>query len=1023
MRPDAPPVNAATVDAPVDARSRRRFRRPVFPLFPLNFPHRQETKDRLMSALPVLNVFPRRPAKRRRLARLATSTFSLGTALTAALFVVSPSFESPRLAVFAQTSQTTQTASATQTEDALLAAALDQHRQGNYAEAAQQLEAFIAQYPESPHRNKAEMFAGHARLALGAYADPAETALARQHFQYVVAQGKNAEFYKEATFHNAHSYFNLRQYSEARPLFVKFLNEFPNDGYIQYVYYYLGVCEAQSGSYSAALNYFNRNLKEYPNSPLRWTCRLEKAATIGKSGNYQEAEKQLNALANEPDVPVETAGQVVVQRALLQIFQKNYDEAIRILDEFVQRWQNDPNSAAIVQEAYLYEAYAYFAKKEFERALLIVEQMTRTTTTISPETALLKIKLLVNLNRVDEASSLLTKLENSSYGQDTPDAIASYRALISLAQGDWDAAISSLTTLLKVRPTSETTVALNYYNAGTPTGTQLAPHDFVEACGVLTLSYASRYAARKAPVDEAAQAAVFNATASYAQSLNDPALNLIVDMIDKRRREALTKPIASGSDGISVATPPGSIAPPPNPLLPPSDFNAPQQGGASYAPNGTQNGAVDPNAGIQDGASVPSVEPTPLTPVAAREALDKATNFYVNQEYIRANETLLEAMTSSETFWQDCPAEAARIALLRANVLYALNMRSEAQLMCQDLLANAPHSREAAVAAFYLGSAADLLGRRDEAIKYLRRAANARDDSPYADVALYRLALNEWERGDVKRAQENFLRLYRGYRGSAYWSHALWALAKIEFDAKNDVVAEELVNEALAKKPDAAIVDYLLFLKGEIALRTKDYEKATVAFDMIIEQYPKSVWRSKATNRLNAIPDWFDASSAAPPTAATAPSSRPSSLAPPRRELQDADDVPPRPRAPRSDASELPPNFYNERERDERRETTVSNASNRVEPPSSATRPNARPAAPSAAGSSSRPNVDRRPPSARPNGEAASERSNSNVSRYPSGANAQPRRGEYVRYDERVLRNADDRRVYRTSFSNETLRF
>ncbi|MBQ7813783.1 MAG: tetratricopeptide repeat protein [Thermoguttaceae bacterium] len=951
--------------------------------------------------------------------------------MTAALFVASPPFESPRLAVFAQTAQTPQSSSATQTEDAALADALEQHRQGNYAEAVRRLEAFIAQYPSSVNRNKAEFFAGHSHLALGGYVDPAETALARQHFQYVINQGKDAQHYKEATFHNAHSYFNLRQYSEARPLFVKFLTEFPNDAFVQYVYYYLGVCEAQSGAYAAALNYFDRNLKEYPTSPLRWTCRLEKAATVGKSGDYREAEKQLDALAAEPEIPADVAGQVVVQRALLQIVQQNFDEAIRILEEFIQKRRDDPNSTQSVQDAYLYEAYSYFAKKEFERALLLVEQMQGASQTISPETALLKIKLLVNLNRLDEATDLLNKLENSSYGQDTPDAIASYRALISLARGDWDAAISSLTTLLKVRPTTGNAVALNYYNAGTPTGTQLAPHDFVEACGALILSHASRYAAKKAPADEAAQAAIFNATANYARSLNDPALDLIVDMIDKRRREALTKPIASGSDGVSVATPPGSVAPPSNPLLPPTASGAPQQGGASYAPGGTQTGATVPNAGTQTGATSPDAgtqngatrEPTPLTPVAAREALDKATNFFVNQEYDRANETLLEAMTSSETFWQDCPAEAARVALLRANVLYALNKRSEAQLMCQDLLSNAPHSREAAVAAFYLGSAADLLGRRDDAIKYLRRAANARDDSPYADVALYRLALNEWERGDVKRAQESFLRLYRGYRESAYWSHALWALAKIEFDAKNDVVAEELVNEALAKKPDAAIVDYLLFLKGEIALRAKDYEKASVAFEMIIEQYPRSVWRSKATNRLNAIPEWYRNPDAAVPSSdASAPA--------PRRELRDADDSvapTPRPRAPRSNGTELPPNFYDERETVERRAPNASDGSpsNRVAPlqtPSAAPRPNARPVSAPSDGSSSRPSVDRRSPNARPGG-AASERPNSNVSRYPSDATAPVRRREYVRYDERAAQNADERRVYRTSFSNETLRF
>ena len=967
-----------------------------------------------MSALPVLNVFPRRSSKRRRPARLATSTFSFGTALTAALFVVSPSFESPRLAVFAQTSQTTQTASATQTEDALLAAALAQHSAGNYAEAVQRLEAFIAQYPASKNRNKAELFAGHARLALGQFTDPQETARARAHFQYVIDQGLNAEYYKEATFHNAYSYYNLRQYSEARPLFVKFLAEFPKDGYVQYVYYYLGVCEAQSGAYSAALNYFDRNLNEYPTSPVRWNCRLEKAATIGKSGNYQEAEKQLNALAAEPEIPADVAGQVVVQRALFQIFQQNYDEAIRILHEFIRLYQNDPNSTASVQDAYLYAAYAYFAKKDYRRALLLVEQMEQTVTTISPETALLKIKLLVNLNRVDEAEALLNGLETSSYGQETPDVITACRALISMSRGSWDAAIASLTTLLKVRPTTGNGVAINYFNAGaSATGRQLAPHDFVEACGTLSLSYASRYAAKKNPTDEAAQKAVFAATAKYARALNDPALILIVDKLDERRREALVKPIDAASGGASVATPPTSVAPPPYAFINPTVPNASRphhQSGALYAPSG--NAAGTPNANPTPGNDVgtPNAAPTPdasqdnatgstpLTPVAAREALVKATNFFVNQEYDRANEVLLEAMTSSESFWQDCPAEAARVALLRSHVLYALNKRAEAQLMCQELLSNAPHSPEASVAAFYLGYAADALGRRDDAVKYLSLAANARTVSPLADAALYYLATNEWERRDVERAQQNFYRLYRSYPRSVYWSHAVWALAKIEFDVKNDVVAEELVNEALAKKPDAAIVDYLLFLKGEIALRAKDYEKARVAFEMIIEQYPESVWRSKATNRLNAIPERFRNPNAPSPVAAPAPSRRPtpSASSAPGREPQD-DEPPRRPTAPRPNAPNLPPNVFDDGSTLDRRPANE---------PSSAT---------------NRSNDDRRSASPRPNA-ATSERPSSNGSRYPGALESQNRRDESSRTDDRAPKN-DDRRVYRTSFSQETLRF
>ena len=257
--------------------------------------------------------------------------------------------------------------------------------------------------------------------------------------------------------------------------------------------------------------------------------------------------------------------------------------------------------------------------------------------------------------------------------------------------------------------------------------------------------------------------------------------------------------------------------------------------------------------------TVPSAEGessalTPLTAAEARDYLQRATDYYTNLDFTRANELLLEAMTRSETFWQDCPAEATRIALLRAISLLELGKRSEAQMTCEDILSYAPTTQEAAVAAYYLGMLADSIGRRDDAVKYLSLATRGRNDFPYADVALYYLGTNEYERGNIDVAAQNFARVYRDYPQSPYWSHCVWRLAKIQADRRNDVAAETLVNEALQRGADSSIVDYLLFLKGEIALRATDYEKAEIAFDMLVDQYPSSVWYSRARNRLAAIP-------------------------------------------------------------------------------------------------------------------------------------------------------------------------
>ncbi|MBQ9875452.1 MAG: tetratricopeptide repeat protein [Thermoguttaceae bacterium] len=276
----------------------------------------------------------------------------------------------------------------------------------------------------------------------------------------------------------------------------------------------------------------------------------------------------------------------------------------------------------------------------------------------------------------------------------------------------------------------------------------------------------------------------------------------------------------------------------------PSD---PNQQGAQQAQN--QGANSDENS---DGG-----EERKLTPQEAQKELLKAQTFYSNQEYSRCNETLLEALTSSETFWQDCPSVAPKMALLRADALSALGMRSEAQMSYQNAIDNAPYSLESTIAAARLGFNYDALGRSDEAVAYLRKATTAGATSPFTDAALYYLGMNEKERGDFQSAKQDFLRLYREFPSSSYWSHGTWALASIEADQRNDREAEKLVNEALGKKPDSAIIDYLLFLKGEIAYRAKDYEKALIAFDMIVDQYPDSELYSKAKNRLAAVPEKF----------------------------------------------------------------------------------------------------------------------------------------------------------------------
>ncbi len=809
--------------------------------------------------------------------------------------------------------------------DELLGSGLQKHESGSYDAAISDLETYISTYPNSANRNKAELYAGHAYMARNPE-NADDAARAREHFANIIKQGSKAEYYREACFHTAHSYYNLQDYAQAKQLFLQFLNEFPKDGYVQYACYYLGDCATQLGAPQEAIQYFDRALTEFPDSPLKWNCLLEKGAAFCRLGDYVQATSLFSQIISGKDVAIDLVAKATLGNAVVQMAQQNYDSAVSILETFVSQHSSDPQYASALESVYLFEAYAFYAQSNFERALLLVDQIERMHSTMDPYVAILKVHLLVGLNRIDEAESLLNQLGTSTYAQTNPDGVDYRRGLISLARGDWNGTIIKLETLLKVQRNGSN-VSMYYYNDANRNG--MNDVDFLGACGTLILAYSSRYGAQKNQDDYAAQEGIYQAVSNYVASKNRPMLQSMLSAIDQKRLSAQQKPIAKGADALLVSAPseesslsgfnaasggfvnpteptqfqnpgfrpmgtdenrpaynpnltrtPGdraNTAPTYQPQQNANSANVPSQNngvqsvrqptgtsttnqtngagtyavnsaGANYLPS-AQNGANDANGA--------SVQTTPLTPAKAQEALKRATEFYVNQDYDRANETLLEARLTSETFWQDCPAEAARIALLRARTLLELNKRAEVVMTCQDLLDSAPYSQEAAVAGVYLGLMADEAGRRDDAIQFLRRATSGRNDFPMLDVALYTLGMNEWERRNINDAVQTFDKLYRYYPSSPYWSHAVWALAQIESDARNDVEAEKLINEALAKKPDVSIVDYLLFLKGEIALRAKDYPKALVAFDMIVELYPNSVWRTRAKNRLSAVPEKY----------------------------------------------------------------------------------------------------------------------------------------------------------------------
>ncbi len=775
-----------------------------------------------------------------------------------------------------------------------------------------QFTEFINRYPKSTYRNDAELRLADSYLRRGNFVDPTENANAGEHLKYIINQGDKASNYKEASLHYVFSLYGVNNYKEAKPLLDAYIKKYPNDNSLQDAYYYMAVCEFHLENYQQAEYYYSLCMNTFPNNKWRAQCQLGHAITVGRLGRYAEADRELTNLTLDSSYPL--IPETIIQRAHLKIEQKLYAEALQILESFILRYRNEQGHQQYIVEAYQYEAHCYMMQNNYESMLRVAEEIDKINNQ-SIEAALLKIKALVKLKRFSEAQTIMDQLRNSRFGLNSSDVLTYYNSLILLGEGKWNECINSLNTLLQVQNSSDNqnSIVLNYYNNSSQNN-KLLSKDFLYAGGNLVNAYASRYSAtHQYPNDNFMQQAIFDALYRYARQQSSNELLNIMAEIDMERNGILNtassvgtgtpvvlKPNTSGTGTTESAYPsmvtPGSMAPGtsgasgsnnigmsggpgggrpdmPNNLQPSNNASNPGGGIPNNPVIPNQAGNIpavnnQPNAGQQITTNgLPVTSPTAgggtdanvstgkkITELEASSQLNRAGEALRNQDLERAHSILTNLMTTSETFWQDCPMQAPAVALMLSQALFLMGKYQNAINICNMIVKQAPNTPQATEAYYYLGYCYDHNGEREKAIESFEKTVNSSYDCNYTPSAYYYLGMNEWERKNTLVAENYFRKLYRSYSNSDFRGHAAWAIAQIEFNAQNYKEAEQIVNTELENKPDVAIVDWLLFLKGEIALKLNDSEKARLAFTFIVNQYPESQKLTLARNRLDNLP-------------------------------------------------------------------------------------------------------------------------------------------------------------------------
>jgi TolA-binding protein len=224
-----------------------------------------------------------------------------------------------------------------------------------------------------------------------------------------------------------------------------------------------------------------------------------------------------------------------------------------------------------------------------------------------------------------------------------------------------------------------------------------------------------------------------------------------------------------------------------------------------------------------------------LSEVEQRRLLREANSVFRQQRYEQADEKLSTLIASH-------PGESvfAEALFLHGKALYQLGREQESLAALERIVDEFTSSKEYPEALWSLGMYYESGDDSFHAVEYFQVLADKFPNFKYIDGALYYLAVDDLLNGNGRKAAANLARIHRTHRNGLYWSHAAWMLAYDSYKKKDYVTAERYVQEILRNPPDVAILDRVLYLKGELSLRRDDYQSAFLAFNEVRKLCPGS---------------------------------------------------------------------------------------------------------------------------------------------------------------------------------------
>ncbi|MBA2562727.1 MAG: tetratricopeptide repeat protein [Chitinophagaceae bacterium] len=246
----------------------------------------------------------------------------------------------------------------------------------------------------------------------------------------------------DAKFELAYSYFNLKQFEEAKPLFNE-IHQLPENKYYYPANYYYGYVSYRDRDYSEALKSFKivenqeqyRGLVPYYISEIYYfqgkkdeALRYGEEALKSKNIYYK---KDLNLLI----------GQIYFEK-------KEFAKALPLLEQYV-------NSSDKVSKEVLYElSYCYYEANQVDKAIEGFKQLSNEKDSLGQNSMYLLGDLYLRTNQKVNARNAFQYSANNSSNRRQQEISRFNYAKLSYELGYQDIALSEMNTFLDLYPTS-----------------------------------------------------------------------------------------------------------------------------------------------------------------------------------------------------------------------------------------------------------------------------------------------------------------------------------------------------------------------------------------------------------------------------------------------------------------------------------------------------------------------------------------------------------------------------------------